>query len=116
VPPVPEILFQQLVGRFSADPSVEPPAPGGKFGASGLKVDGKLFAMLSKGELVVKLPRQRVEQLVAEGTARPFDPGHGRLMKQWATIAPEESGSWAELAEEARQFVADTARRSAPRG
>jgi TfoX/Sxy family transcriptional regulator of competence genes len=115
VQPEPEALFQRLVDRFSADPSVEPPAPGGKFGASGLKVEGKLFALLSKGELVVKLPRQRVEQLVAEGTARPFDPGHGRLMKQWATIAPEESGSWAELAEEARQFVAASARRPSAR-
>jgi TfoX/Sxy family transcriptional regulator of competence genes len=111
VPAEPEVLFQRLVDRFSADPSVEPPATGGKFGASGLKVEGKLFAMLSKGELVVKLPRQRAEQLVAEGTARPFDPGHGRLMKQWATISARESRSWDELAEEARRFVAATTRR-----
>ena len=109
--PEPEALFQRVVDRFSADPSVEPPAPGGKFGASGLKVEGKLFALLSKGELVVKLPRQRAEQLVAEGTARPFDPGHGRLMKQWATISRRESRSWDELAEEARRFVASTTRR-----
>jgi TfoX/Sxy family transcriptional regulator of competence genes len=85
------------------------------FGASGLKVEGKLFAMLSNGELVVKLPRQRVEQLVAEGTGRPFDPGHGRLMKEWVTIPPRESRSWAELADEARQFVVTTARRSPSR-
>jgi TfoX/Sxy family transcriptional regulator of competence genes len=108
----PEALFEQLVGRFSADPSVEPPGPGGKFGASGLKVEGKLFAMLSKGELVLKLPRQRVEQLVTAGIGRPFDPGHGRLMKEWVTIAPRHGRSWGALAEEARQFVATAARRS----
>jgi hypothetical protein len=101
-------LFDQLVTRFSADPSVTPPSvgKGGKFGASALKVDGKIFAMLSNDELVVKLPRQRVEELVAAGTGGPFEPGHGRLMKEWVTIAPRFGRDWAGLAEEARQFVA----------
>ena len=91
-----EALFEQLVNRFRADPSVTPPSAskGGKFGASGLKVDGKPFAMLSKGELVVKLPRQRVDELVAAGTGKPFDPGHGRLMKEWVTIPVARSRSW----------------------
>ena len=103
-----DTLFARLVARFAADPSVTPPsvAKGGKFGASGLKVDGKLFAMLSKGELVVKLPRQRVDELVASGAGRPFDPGHGRLMKEWVTVAPAHARRWSKLAEEARQFVA----------
>lgn len=30
------------------------------FGASGLKVGGKVFALLVKGRLVVKLPRERI--------------------------------------------------------
>ena len=103
----PEALFAELVARFSADPSVTPPSPGGggKFGASALKVGGKIFAMLSNDELVVKLPRSRVADLVASGTGRPFDPGHGRVMKEWATIAPGQSAAWPELAEEAREFV-----------
>jgi hypothetical protein len=64
--------FERLVSRFSSDPSVSPPSAGkgGKFGESALKVDGKIFAMLSRGELVVKLPRERVDELVARQFAR----------------------------------------------
>jgi hypothetical protein len=72
---------------------VTPPSAstGGRFGASGLNVGGKLFAMLDGGELVVKLPRQRVEELVAAGTGQPFDPGHGRLMKEWSRLPPSRA-------------------------
>jgi hypothetical protein len=100
-----EALFERLVTRFSADPSVTPPSPGGRFGASGLKVGGKLFAMISDGELVVKLPKERVDELVASGTGKRFDPGHGRLMKEWVTIAVRHGRRWGTLAEEARHFV-----------
>lgn len=104
----PGALFARLVARFRDDPSVTLPSEGGgkKFGAGGLKVDGKIFAMLSRGELVVKLPKERVDALVASGQGKPFDPGHGRVMKEWVTIAPDQGRRWAKLAQEARQFVA----------
>ena len=112
-PPDAEALFAHLVTRFSADPSVTPPSTTRRrsFGASALKVDGKIFAMLAAGELVVKLPRQRVDELVTSGTGRPFDLGHGRVMKEWVTIGPRHGRSWGELADEARQFVAGSGRR-----
>jgi hypothetical protein len=47
-----------------------------------LSVNGKIFAMLVKGKLVVKLPKQGVDELVAARAGTYFDPGHGRLMKQ----------------------------------
>jgi hypothetical protein len=102
-----EALFARLVEHFGPDPAVTPPSPGkgGGFGSSGLKVDGRIFAMLSKGELVVKLPRERVDELIASGMGKRFDPGHGRLMKEWVAVAPRHGGSWNEVAEEARQFV-----------
>jgi TfoX N-terminal domain len=103
-------LFERLVGRFSANPSVTPPSAGKGFGASGLKVDGKIFAMLSKGDLVVKLPRDRVDELIASGTGTRFDPGHGRVMKEWVSIPPSHGRSWSELAQEAFEFVASRAR------
>jgi TfoX/Sxy family transcriptional regulator of competence genes len=101
-------LFERLVSRFSSNPSVTLPTvgKGGRFGASGLKVDGKLFAMISKGELVLKLPRERVDELIASGKGDRFDPGHGRLMKEWVTIAPRHVRSWPKLADEALEFVA----------
>ena len=102
-----DALFARLVDRFSSNPSVTLPSVGkrGKFGSSGLRVDGKIFAMVSKGELVVKLPRERVDDLIAAGTGRRFDPGYGRLMKEWVTVAPRHGRSWPGLADEALQFV-----------
>ena len=101
-----DALFGEIVSRFRDDPAVTPPGAGKKFGASGLKVDNKLFAMVSKGELVVKLPRERVDELIAAGTGTRFDPGHGRLMKEWVSISTRHSGDWPGLAAEAREFVA----------
>jgi hypothetical protein len=103
-------LFADLVERYAGDPSVSAPTSGPerRFGDAALKVGGKIFAMTSKGELVVKLPRQRVDELIDAGTGQRFDPGHGRLMKEWVTIAPSHGGSWAALADEARRFVGRT--------
>lgn len=75
------------------------------FGSGGLKVDGKLFALLSsRGQFVAKLPRQRVSELVAEGKGEPFDPGHGRLMREWVAL-DDRQDDWVRLAREARRFV-----------
>jgi hypothetical protein len=69
-----------------------------------LSVNGKIFAMLGRGSLVVKLPRARVDELVKAGKGQHFDPGHGRLMKEWISV---ELGAapWVALAEEAHRFV-----------
>ena len=56
------------------------------FGATSLKTNGKIFAMLVNGRLVVKLDRKRVDSLVASGDGTNFDPGHGRLMKEWLDV------------------------------
>ena len=69
-----------------------------------LSVNSKIFAMLVKGNLVVKLPKQRADELVAAGAGKYFDPGHGRLMKQWISI-PTGKANWVELAREAHRFV-----------
>jgi hypothetical protein len=62
--------------------------------------------MLVKGRLVVKLPRQRVDALIASGDGARFDPGHGRLMKEWLTVEPASEEEWLPLAREAMEFVA----------
>lgn len=73
---------------------------GRMFGSSGLKFTGKVFAMEVGGSLVVKLPAVRVDELVAAG-ARRFDPGHGRLMREWVSVGPDSGWAWLELAREA---------------
>jgi hypothetical protein len=99
-------MAEQMV---TADPRVASPATekeqGNRFGASGLKVNGKIFVMVSKGQLVFKLPQARVDELVREGTGARFDPGHGRLMKEWIALPPETNVEWRTLATEALAFV-----------
>jgi hypothetical protein len=71
----------------------------------GLRIAGKIFAMLVRGELVVKLPKDRVDELVGSGVAERFDAGKGRPMKEWASVAPSASRRWRALIDEARAFV-----------
>ena len=95
--------FARVMAAFADDPLV---THGGKgFGSSGLKVKGKLFAMIaSSGNFVVKLPKARVEELVRLGKGKPFDPGHGRLMKEWVAL-DGSAAKWIPVAKEARAFV-----------
>ena len=74
-------------------------------GSEGLKTGGKFFAMVSKDELVVKLPRERVDELVEAGAGHRFDPGHGRLMKEWVALRPADEPACAAYMGEARSFV-----------
>ena len=103
----PEERYVALVEEFLGEQDVEQSGKG--FGSDALKVRGKIFAMLSQGRLVVKLPRQRVDALVAAGEGERFDPRHdGRLMKEWLALAPSSQVEWLSLAREARAFVAAT--------
>lgn len=84
---------------------------GRMFGSDGLKVDGKVFAMVVRGQLVVKLPAERVKPLVASGEGEYFDPGHGRRMKEWVAINPSTTTAWLKHAEAALVFVAGAHKR-----
>lgn len=98
-----EERFTALAGTFGEHPDV---SKGTGFGSvPGLRTGGKIFAMLARGRLVVKLPRERVDELVASGEAERFDPGHGRRMKEWASLQPDSGQDWTELAAEARRFL-----------
>jgi hypothetical protein len=108
-PPSTEERYGELVASLaSSQPDVTHPSAGAEstrgFGADALKVDGRIFAMLSRERLVVKLPRKRVDELVGDGVGVRFDPGHGRLMKEWLSVNPGHEASWRELAQEALAF------------
>jgi hypothetical protein len=73
---VTEKRFADIVASLRRNPAVTAPSSDSEgrgrksFGSSGLKVKNKVFAMVaSRGEFVVKLPRERVDALVAS-------PGH----------------------------------------
>lgn len=105
----PKALFEELSDRFltESDVSQDQPVnqPKQRFGATALKTDGKIFTMLVKDRLVVKLPRQRVSALISAGEGGPFETQPGRAMKEWVTIPASTLERWLELAEEARGFV-----------
>ncbi len=103
----PEDRFESLAMTYAGAPGVSLPAePGTRgFGSSALKVHGSIFAMLTRGHLVVKLPAARVTSLIAEGTGAVFDAGKGRPMKEWVTVLDGDDGTWAALADEALGFV-----------
>ncbi len=68
---------------FANEPRV---SLGRLFSATGLKVDKKIFAMVVRGALVVKLPKARVDELVAAEAGRRFEPGPGHGMKEWISM------------------------------
>ncbi|WIG61448.1 MAG: hypothetical protein OJF49_004196 [Ktedonobacterales bacterium] len=107
----PEERFATLAEEFLGVPHVTSPAAGTQakkgFGSSELKVYGKIFAMLSQGRLVVKLPKTRVDALVAAGEGERFDPRRdGRLMKEWLSVEASSELEWLALAHEALEYVA----------
>jgi TfoX/Sxy family transcriptional regulator of competence genes len=75
------------------------------FGSTSLKTGGKIFAMLVNDRLVVKLPAARVEELVGQGVGERFDPGHGRIQKEWLSVSGDDPEQWRSLATESEAFV-----------
>ncbi len=103
-----EERFAAVVRELAGQPGVEAPEGGRRrFGSSALKVNGSIFAMVTGGSLVVKLPRHRVDALIAEGTGAPFESGKGRPMKEWVRAATDDEATWRDLAREALDFVGD---------
>jgi hypothetical protein len=96
------VLVQKLAGLSGVTHITE----GKGFGSSGqLKVHGRIFAMLVRGGLVLKLPRARVDELVATGEGTRFDAGKGTPMREWFVLAPTSTKRWLPLAKEALDFV-----------
>jgi TfoX/Sxy family transcriptional regulator of competence genes len=106
-------MFADLAERFDGEEGVGLPRDGAprRFGSSALTVDGSIFAMLTRGELVLKLPADRVAELVTGGRGMPFTAGKGRPMREWVVVAGVDPQEWHELAREALGFVRTRGRR-----
>lgn len=102
----PEARYADMSKAFLGRRRVTHVDEGGGFGSRGqLKVDGRIFAMLVRGGLVVKLPRDRVDELVDAGHGSRFDAGKGRPMREWFALASTSRLAWTPLAQEAFDFV-----------
>ena len=104
-PATPEERFAALVDELGRLPGVTPPDEGRGFGAGALRYRTKIFAMLVRGRLVVRLPRARVDSLVAAGEGDRFDANKGTPMKEWFSLAPASNLAWAQLARDGLAFV-----------
>jgi len=102
----PEERFDSVVEAFLGLDGVAPPAPERSgFGSGALKVHRKIFAMLVRGRLVVKLPAKRVSAAIAAHQGEAFDANKGRPMREWLAIPLESSLDWEAVAREALGFV-----------
>ena len=101
----PEERFEDLVDEFTGLPGITPPGTTGGFGRTALRVDGRIFAMFVRGQLVLKLPKARVDELIDGGHGTRFDANKGMPMKEWLALAANSPQPWPELAREALAFV-----------
>ena len=92
--------WQQLV----ADTEGGEVTPGKMFGSEGLRTGRKFLAIWWHEQLVVKLPADRLQELVVAGDGRHFEPMEGRRMNGWILLG--NSVDWAPLVEQARAHVA----------
>ncbi len=101
----PEARYADLVRAISSHASVTQITEAKGFGSSGqLKIKGRIFAMLVRGELVLKLSRQRVDELVEKGEGSRFDAGKGKPMREWFVLSPTSKKQWLPLAKEALEL------------
>ena len=99
--------YEIIAEELQADPAVR---TGVMFGHRCLKTGRKMFACEYEGDLLVKLPPDRLDQLRAQG-AREFNP-MGRPMTGWILVAEPADDAvaiWLDIAEEAKAYVAEAA-------
>lgn len=72
-----------------------------------LRVNGAFFASCEHrtGDLIVKLPQTRVQQLIATNAGKPFAPA-GRTFREWLLVTDRDIHHWRALITEAQTFVA----------
>jgi hypothetical protein len=97
--------YEDLVDALVSIEGVTPPSRGSGFGRSALRYNGKIFAMLVRGQLVLKLPAERVTELIGSGNGAAFDANKGVAMREWFSLDPESPLEWLPLATEALEFA-----------
>ena len=75
---------------------------GTMMGTRCLRRDGEFVAMIARKweGLIVKLPPERVTELVDAGTGRSFSP-NGKVFRAWLHVPDVDESVWAELLDEA---------------
>jgi hypothetical protein len=89
-----DLLYDPAIGRATM------------MGYPCLRLAGKFLASYDDklGGLVVKLARERVLELVADGTGKPFAPA-GKVFREWVSIPTVDRALWQALLAEAVDFA-----------
>ncbi|WP_063763729.1 DUF2461 family protein [Actinoplanes subtropicus] len=100
-----EDLFWELVEPMYADPAVQRST---MMGLPCVRLHGRFFASLDRrsGALLVKLPADRVRQIISAGDGEEFAPA-GRVFREWVALPRPDRGQWRRLLAEARDHAAD---------
>jgi hypothetical protein len=97
--------FWELIDELQQDdPRVE---EGTIMGGRCARVAGEFLALVSFKDsgMVVKLPKERVRELIDEGVDRPFAPA-GKVFSEWVAIPHRDRRRWRALLREGVAFVA----------
>ncbi|HEY3144265.1 MAG TPA: hypothetical protein VGJ86_24255 [Acidimicrobiales bacterium] len=94
--------YDALVEAMTARPGV---GCGRMFSSNGLHFRDKYFALLRKESLLLKLPEDRVDELVGIQRGERFEPSAGRVMREWILVPWKSGEDWTTLAQEALEFA-----------
>ncbi|WP_437632384.1 hypothetical protein [Sorangium sp. So ce854] len=100
----PEDLFWRLAAELERnDPRI---TEGTIMNGRCLRVGKEFLALVDyKGSgLVVKLPRERVAELIETGVGKPFGPA-GKIFKEWLSVPTPDRQRWLQLLREGIEFV-----------
>jgi hypothetical protein len=100
-----EEVFWDLIDELRCDdPRIE---EGTIMNGRCARVDGEFLALVDFKDsgMVVKLPKTRVDLLIAQGTGRPFAPA-GKVFREWVSIPQRDRRRWRSLLREGIAFVA----------
>jgi TfoX/Sxy family transcriptional regulator of competence genes len=98
-----EARLATLAEPYLAMPDVD---WGRMFSATGLRVRGKVFGLVNhEGQLMVKIPEARADELVADGTVQRVVM-RDREMREWVELDYDAGETaWADLLADAHAFL-----------
>ncbi|MDF1667014.1 MAG: hypothetical protein P1V97_35050 [Planctomycetota bacterium] len=96
-------FFWTLAKEFLSQDGV---TEGSLMGFPCLRVNGEFFGTCDhrSGDLIVKLPKDRVAKLIADEKGHPFAPA-GRIFKEWVLVKKRNKKTWTALLKEGQAFV-----------
>ena len=96
-------LYEELTDDLLYDPAI---GRATMMGYPCIRLAGRFLASYDEKEvcLVVKLPRERVQEVIEAGHGNPFAPA-GKVFREWVAIPSPDRDLWRTLLAEAVDFA-----------